>query len=111
MRGLLALLLVPLVFAQPRQKAFVEQLHFTAEDAVVRNPVAIPDGALDMLRKDDGVMAVMESEAVNGSEALRQWLRASEIHLSGPNEKDLVIVACGPLAGANVTRFWVLRPQ
>jgi hypothetical protein len=35
---------------------------------------------------------------------------ASEVHLTGPEEKDLVVVAAGLLRGANVTTFWVLRP-
>jgi hypothetical protein len=35
---------------------------------------------------------------------------ASEVHLNAPTEKDIVAIAAGLLAGANVTMFWVFRP-
>jgi hypothetical protein len=37
-------------------------------------------------------------------------LSASEVHLAGPSEKDIVVMAVGSLRGANITRFWVFRP-
>jgi hypothetical protein len=32
------------------------------------------------------------------------------VHLDGPREEDIVVVATGMLLGANMTRFWVFRP-
>src|SRR5262245_29033087 len=40
----------------------------------------------------------------------KSWLMASEVHLAGPDEKDIVVVAAGHLIGANATTFWILRP-
>ena len=38
------------------------------------------------------------------------WLLASIVHLAGPREDDLIVMAAGPLRGANVTTFWIFRP-
>lgn len=37
------------------------------------------------------------------------WFSASEVHLDGSGETDLVVMGRGPLRGANVTTFWVFR--
>ena len=88
--------------AQSRQ-----QLHFSAEDATVANPVDIPPDVLAILANSDVVKNVMEDENVKQLPA--SWFVASKVTLH-PHESDLVVIGKPPLAGANVTAFWIFRP-
>lgn len=96
--------------APAQRHAQTEQRHFSAEDEGVQRPVSIPQSVLDILVKDDGVREVMENEDPPRKTAPESWFSASEIHLAGPNEKDLIVVGEGSLSGANVVMFWVFRP-
>ncbi len=114
MRGRLNFLLAGAVFAfgcvsvegqtaRPNQ----EQTEFSAEDAGVKHPVPVPDEVLSILRRDDRVKNELESADIAPEELPNSWFSASEIALGGPGEKDLIVVAEGPLVGANVDTFWV----
>jgi hypothetical protein len=69
-----------------------EQTHFSAEDERVQHPIKIPQSVLAVIDEDENMLS------------------ASEIHLAGSTEKDIVVMAVGLLRGANITTFWVLRP-
>jgi hypothetical protein len=86
-----------------------EQLHFSAEDETVERPIVLPPGVLAFLRKDPDVVTVLDA-VKKGGEIPQAWVMAPEVHLNAPAEKDIVVTAAGPLAGANVTTFWVFRP-
>jgi hypothetical protein len=77
-----------------------EQTTFSAEDASVRKPVALPADVLFAL-KNDSFAADAFREAVPSS-----CFSASAIRL-GPREDDLIVEAEGALRGANVNMFWV----
>lgn len=96
--------------ARAQRHAQTEQHHFSAEKEGVQRPVSIPQSVLDILVKDDGVREVMENKDLPRKTAPESWFSASEIHLAGPNEKDLIVVGEGSLRGANVVTFWVFRP-
>jgi hypothetical protein len=101
----------------PRQ----EQSQFSAEQEDVgipiRRPVSLPDAALQVLRNDKRVALCLERENLPSGIPVR-WFIASEIHLDGPDEIDLVVqprmLRDAPaenrcLFGANIAPFWVLR--
>jgi hypothetical protein len=69
----------------------------------------LPDDALDFVRQDRGVAEVLRDTQPSVAQLPRSWIMASEVHLSGPDERDIIVIATGPLSGANVTTFWVLR--
>jgi hypothetical protein len=87
-----------------------EQLHFSAEEENVKRPIALPEEALALIAKDPYVMELLKDQRPEEAQ-LSTWLSASEVHLDGPKEKDIIVVAKGPLSGANVTTFWILRPS
>jgi hypothetical protein len=110
----LALLLVALaalvpVVAQTNHSRSSEQSHFSAEDEGVEKPVEIPDDVLTILRQDRLVRNVLRSQETPTERPPQSWFSASTIHLSNSGGSDLIVVAEGPLAGANVDAFWVFR--
>jgi hypothetical protein len=86
-----------------------EQTHFSAEDLNVERPVSIPDSVLAILKKDEGVRDILESEGIPSAKIPLSWFSASTIHLDGREEKDLVVMGVASLRGSNVTTFWVFR--
>lgn len=94
----------------PRSALPLEQRIFGAEDENLKRAIAVPEEALLFLRKDPAVQQILVSQRMSAEQLPKTWFRASEVHLSGPEEKDLVVIAIGPLRGANVTTFWIFRP-
>lgn len=104
-----------------------EQTVFDAEadtsELLVKRPVEIPDSALQVLRDTltGGTRNCLTTMGTTPAQAPASWFLASEIHLNGPNEIDLVVVPNAPkiadpknpggcLLPANGGRFWVLGP-
>ena len=86
-----------------------EQSTFSMEDASLQRPVSVPEGALAILRKDKHVLQYLEAEGKSAAELTAESFLASEIHLDGPEEVDLVVIGRGRLLGANIAPFWVFR--
>lgn len=84
-----------------------EQTNFSAEDARVQHPVAVPADVMRILAKDEMAQNALHSEAK--TEPPESWFSASQIHLSSGKRADLVVMGEGPIRGANVTTFWVFR--
>jgi hypothetical protein len=91
-----------------------EQLDFGSEQAIkpVQKPVVVPEGLVEALRLDK--IALNVAKPCLREQHLDQipgpWFVASEVHLDGPDEVDLVVLprnAC--LIGANVGPFWLAR--
>jgi hypothetical protein len=75
------------------------------------------------LSKDARVASCLENEGLSAKELPANWFVASEIHLDGANESDLVVLPGGRLLdtpareissnacllGANTAQMWVLR--
>jgi hypothetical protein len=85
-----------------------EQTLFGAEDATVERPVKVPEGALELLRKDDTVIQYLHAEKQSADHLTSEPFLASEIHLDGPKETDLIVMGIGRLRG-NAATFWVFR--
>jgi hypothetical protein len=96
-------------FAQGKQIGPPEQTQFSAEDESVQKPVSIPDDVLAILSKDELVRDELEEEMPPEGKPPQAWFSASAVHLSGPDEIDLVVLGESLLRGANVITFWVFR--
>jgi len=95
-------------FAQSKAPAS-EQSEFSAEDAGLKRPVEIPEDVMAILRNDDLVKNVLESEDLLPEKLPQSWFSASVIHLSSGAQPDLIVVGEPPLSGANVANFWIFR--
>jgi hypothetical protein len=98
-----------LLVAQSTGGPGYEQAHFSAEDE--SDAPHCPSGrstAPD--QRGPFVAEALKSQAPATTQVPAGWLMASGVHLAGPDENDIVVVAAGLLSGANVTTFWVLRP-
>lgn len=87
-----------------------------ASEPLIKRPVRIPGAVLEILRKDDTVGACMEDNPVAPGQSLASWFVASEIHLHGPDEVDLVVLPAGRTetymcfhSVEGVGWFWVFR--
>jgi hypothetical protein len=102
-----------------------EQSEFGIEldvNPIVR-PVELPRTALDALSEDKRVVFCLKKNGLSPEELPADWFVASEIHLDGPNETDLVPLPSGGLldtpageisqnaclVGANTAQMRVLR--
>jgi hypothetical protein len=105
------------------QKASVsafEQSQFSMETDVVPilHPIDLPEGALQVLRNDRSILNCSGADKMTADQVPAVWFVASEVHLGGPREIDLVVqgrdlhVKLPPnlcLMGVNIKPFWVFR--
>jgi hypothetical protein len=100
----LLVLIASISFAQttvsrpPDQTPATEQRSFSVEDENVRRPVPVLASVLEILRRDPHVQELMTNERSRDLPA--DWLLASKIHLTGPDEEDLIVIGSGHLLGA-----------
>jgi len=88
-----------------------EQRHFSAEDAKVKRPVRLPPAVAALLAKDlyvGGMFLLLRSDLEQLPE---KWFQASEFHLAGPEERDLIVMGVGQIRGTNAVMFWIFRPR
>lgn len=95
--------------AQERNKPAREQTEFSAEAEGVDHPVPLPGDVLKALETDDRVRSFVEHTDPPVQTPSPSWFSASKVHLAGPREDDVVVLAEGGLRGANVIMFWVFR--
>ena len=88
-----------------------EQVRFSAGDESVTRPIKVPDEIVAILKNDGGVRQVLEGEHLSAGKLPLAWFAASEVHLAGPKEKDIVVVGIGKLKRSNLATFWVFRPM
>ena len=93
--------------SQGKRPTTSEQMQFSAEDAGVKRPVAIPGDVLKILSQDEMVRDALEDEKVPSGKVPSSWFSASSIHLSDSGKAGFVVVGEGPLLGANIVTFWV----
>lgn len=91
-----------LLFLEPAGawgKTEKEQTSFDADPSVqIARPVPLPDSVLQILAKDSEVAACRKENPIPPGASLDSWFMASEIHLGGPDEADLVVL---PIAQGN----------
>jgi len=87
-----------------------EQTGFSAEEAGVETPIAIPEDVLDQLKKDEMVTNVLEDSHLAADNIPASWLSASSIHLTLTHKTpNLIVEGNPPLSGGNTATFWVFR--
>lgn len=126
---LVPLLLIGVFFtcSQARQdakKQHHEQTEFSMEREIlpIEKPVTLSEDALRALRKDPAVSSCLESENLPNDRLPVSWFVASEIHLTRPNQPDLIVLpaelkAPAPMQpapnacflGPYTCKWWVLR--
>jgi hypothetical protein len=116
---------------KPSKNGQPEQTSFGADggDDFISKPVEIPLGALQVVRDTLSLRpeaGCLERKGMTPEQVPALWFAASEIHLAGPDEVDLIVQpnfpkiashelppdtaeAANCLLGANVGRFWVIR--
>lgn len=82
-------------------------LHFSAEDDSVKNPVPIPEAIWLILQDDADVQTIEQHQTPPIRNPPRSWFSAARVHLHGSSANDLVVQGVGSIAGANVSTFWV----
>jgi len=92
-------------------------------DEPMQRPAELPRTALDALSEDKRVAGCLNENGLSAKELPSNWFVASQIHLDGPKEVDLVVLPGGRipgtpagevspnacLVGANTAQMWVLR--
>lgn len=86
-----------------------EQTHFSAEEASVKKPIALPADVEKLMLKDEMVQMALEDQNLPQDELPASWYSAAAIHLNTTANRDVIVVANPPLAGANVTSYWIFR--
>jgi hypothetical protein len=106
----LVVIISPVLIGAPTadNKPRKEQSLFGAEDETVDRPVKVSDSTLEVLRKDEWVLQFLKMENKSPDQLSSESFLASEIHLDGPRENDLIVTGIGRLRG-NVATFWVFR--
>jgi len=86
-----------------------EQKLFSPSDSPIQHPVTLSPEVLRVLLASQTAkqtFAVLnDSEKANPS----QFFQAGEVHLSSPDQVDLVVIGLGPMKGADAGWFWVVR--
>jgi hypothetical protein len=110
MSAVRAVVLVGLAAALAPAAVAKECTGFGMEDEKPACPAALPADVAAILLKDEHVQRTLDGNKLPPDQLPLSWFAVSEVHLAGPREKDLVVMATGRLGGANVTTFWVFRP-
>ena len=76
----------------------------------IKNPFTVPDGVLAVMKTDPFVQENLRDQGIPSDQIPKSWFAASIVHLARSRESDVVLIGKGPLVGANVTQFWILRP-
>ena len=82
---------------------------FSPGDSPIRHPVTLSPGVIRLVLASqpakETFALLSDSERANPS----QLFQAGEVHLSGPDEVDLVVIGLGHMKGADANWFWVVR--
>ncbi len=113
----LAFLVLSLEASIASGAAYLEQIEFNADSPErVTRPVPVPEPAAQILARDDVVAACLKDNPISHGRSLASWFVASEIHLNGPEEADIVVlpVAQGePFlcfhSAEGIGWFWIFR--
>jgi hypothetical protein len=95
---------------QAKKHPSQEQIRFGLEESV-NHPIPVPDLVLAALKTDSEVRTSRCVDEDQPSPTVSaSWFEASQIHLDGPGEIDLLVKAKnGCLFGANIGPFWIFR--
>lgn len=58
----------------------------------ITRPMPLPDAVLQILAEDNGVASCVKDNPIPSGRSLASWFAASEVHLKGFDEADLVVL-------------------
>jgi len=93
---------------QGQTAPLAEQTSFS-ESAPVQHPAALSPGVLRVLFETDQARQVLNFASDAAQDDPARLFRAAEVHLTGSDEVDLVVVGVPPMSGADANWFWVIR--
>jgi len=82
----------------------VPQREFSADDAEVQHPATLPDSILNVLAHDQVIEELDGRPQPSGSVFSAEKLRSPS-----PGTQLYMVMGVGPLKGANVSPFWLIR--
>lgn len=85
-----------------------EQTEFSCESDF-EHPVPLNASAMKALANEKSFADLVKQEELSADVEPEKWFTASEVHLSGPAEPDLVVMGTHLARGAYTSAFWVLR--
>lgn len=86
-----------------------QEMSFGAEEPFAR-PVAVPDGVLQILRRDERVRRCLSGDNMAPTELPPSWFMASVVNLNNDRRPDLIVRADNAcMFGANIVPFWIFR--
>src|SRR5438270_13861986 len=95
---LIFLAIVGTVRAESKQHPISrEQTEFSAEDAGVKRPMAIPQDVMKSLSQNEIVHHELEIENLQPEKLPSSWFSASAIHLSKVKEPAIIVVGQPPV--------------
>jgi len=112
---------LPLQSQSPDEPAEPEQSSFGGEEVpgipFIKRPASIPPAALQILKQDDTVKGCLRDNEATADKPFVSWFVASEVHLDGQRERDLVVLpnprwqpGYGCFYSASGIRwFWIFR--
>jgi hypothetical protein len=101
--------LVPAVIQKTNQDTSREQTSFTCETEKFEHAIPLSKEAKEALIKEQSIADLMREQKLSPEQISEDWFTAAEVHLSGANENDLVIMGTRISRGAYTAGFWVLR--
>jgi hypothetical protein len=84
-----------------------DELVFNADDGGVKPSVHIPAEIAPVLTSDEYVQSLLDERKISPSKLPSSWFSASHVQLGGKESDDLIVVGQAPVAGANVSPFWI----
>lgn len=99
----------PVLSQAPRKIGPGEQTTFGSEEEKFERPVTLSTEARAALAGERSIADVLKDEGLKAETMPEDWFMASEVHLSSPEEADLVVMGDKIARGAYTTAFWVLR--
>ncbi len=98
--------LVSMAFVAHGQTPPPEQRLFSDS---VQHPVGLSPGVLKVLLASHPAKETFETMNDSEKHDPSQFFQAAEVHLSGPDEVDLVVIGLGRMRGSENRWFWVVR--
>jgi len=103
-----ALIASAVCVAQGQKASVGEQTSFS-EGAPAQHPVALSPGVLKVLFETQEARQVLNFASDSTQDDPARLFRATAVHLSRPDETDLVVIGVPPMSGADSGWFWVVR--
>jgi hypothetical protein len=87
-------------------RAVEEQLVFTAVNSAVTEPAVLDDSVRAVLASDEYVRRLLDDQKLSPRQLPASWFSATRVRLDNSHD-DVLVIGRGPVAGENVSPFWI----